>query len=203
MVGDCYRYEGCFVGADGWRFGNEDAGYSGYAPNVMAQGKFAFAVYDKRVHDIAMAEEEYAEMAEMGGVKWADTVDALAAKTGIEARGLKDSIETYNAAARGDVADMFGRTKFELAPLQPPYSIVTVKPGLFHTQGGLMVDQYARVLRLDGKPISNLFAGGGAAVGMSGRSGAGGYASGNGLLTALALGRIGGLRAAAEVRGET
>ena len=50
--------------------------------------------------------------------------------------------------------------------------------------------------------IANLFAGGGAAVGISGRSGAGGYASGNGLLTALGLGRIAGLRAATEVKGE-
>jgi fumarate reductase flavoprotein subunit len=51
-----------------------------------------------------------------------------------------------------------------------------------------------------GGVIANLFAGGGAAAGISGRTGAGGYASGNGLLTALALGRIAGLRAAAEVR---
>jgi fumarate reductase flavoprotein subunit len=80
--------------------------------------------------------------------------------------------------------------------------MVTVKPGLFHTQGGLLVDRHARVLREGGGTVPNLFAGGGAAAGISGRSGAAGYASGNGLLTALALGRIAGLRAAAEVRGE-
>ena len=77
-----------------------------------------------------------------------------------------------------------------------------VKPGLFHTRGGLMVDGDARVLRPDGSAVPNLFAGGGAAAGISGRAGAGGYASGNGLLTALALGRLGALRAAAEIRGE-
>jgi fumarate reductase flavoprotein subunit len=77
-----------------------------------------------------------------------------------------------------------------------------VKPGLFHTQGGLMVDAHARVRRGDGSVIANLFAGGGAAAGISGQRGAGGYASGNGLLTALGLGRIAGLRAAAEVKGE-
>ena len=62
-----------------------------------------------------------------------------------------------------------------------------------------MVDREARVLRPDGHPIANLFAGGGAAVGISGRSGAAGYASGNGLLTAVALGRIAGLTAAREI----
>lgn len=193
---------GILVGANGQRFGNEDAGYSGFAPNVMAQGEQAWAVYDARVHEIALAEEEYAEMAAMGGVRWADTPAELAAEVNISAEGLAGALDAYNAAARGARADPFGRRRFEHAPLEAPFAIVTVKPGLFHTQGGLMVDDHARVLRADGRPVPNLFAGGGAAVGISGRSGAGGYASGNGLLTALALGRIGGLGAADEVRGE-
>lgn len=193
---------GILVGQDGRRFGNEDAGYSGFAPNVMAQGDFAYAVYDQRIHDIAMAEEEYAEMSGMGGIRWANTTEELSAQVGINAAGLRDSIQAYNAAAGSERTDDFGRAKFELAPLVAPFAIVTVKPGLFHTQGGLIVDEHARVLRPDGQPIANLFAGGGAAVGISGRAGAAGYASGNGLLTALALGRIAGLRAADEVRGE-
>ncbi len=193
---------GILVGADGRRFGNEDAGYSGFAPDVMAQGAFAYAVYDQRIHEIAALEEEYAEMARMGAVRWADTPVALAEAGGVDPVGLAEAVETYNAAARGAVADPFGRVSFALAPLQPPLGILTVKPGLFHTQGGLLVDGHARVRRECGGVIPNLFAGGGAAVGISGRSGAGGYASGNGLLTALALGRIAGLRAAAEVKGE-
>jgi fumarate reductase flavoprotein subunit len=193
---------GILVGSDGRRFGNEDAGYSGFAPNVMAQGARAYAVYDQRIHNVAIAEEEYAEMSDMGGVRWADAPEALAVHVGIDAAGLSQTIDTYNAAASGERPDLFRRTKFEYAPLEPPYAIVTVKPGLFHTQGGLMVDDHARVLRPDGQPIANLFAGGGAAAGISGRAGASGYASGNGLLTALALGRIAGLRAATEVLGE-
>jgi fumarate reductase flavoprotein subunit len=193
---------GFLVGADGRRFGNEDAGYSGFAPNVMGQGEVAYAVYDRRIHDIAAQEEEYAEMARMGAVRWADTPGDLAEVGGVDPAGLAAAIDAYSAAARGESADPLGRTKFALAPLQPPYAIVTVKPGLFHTQGGLMIDSHARVQRASGGAIPNLFAGGGAAAGISGRSGAGGYASGNGLLTALGLGRIAGLRAAAEVKGE-
>ena len=59
-----------------------------------------------------------------------------------------------------------------------------------------MVDEHARVQRETGGVVLNLFAGGGAATGISGRDGASGYASGNGLLTALGLGRLAGLRAA-------
>jgi len=63
---------------------------------------------------------------------------------------------------------------------------VRVVPALFHTQGGLVVDDYARVTRADGSPIAGLYASGGAAAGISGH-GASGYLAGNGLLPALGL----------------
>ncbi|MCR9175229.1 MAG: FAD-dependent oxidoreductase [Alphaproteobacteria bacterium] len=191
---------GVLVGQDGRRFGNEDSGYSGYAPEVMRQGPFAYAIYDTRIHEIAAQEEEYAEMAEMGAVRWSDDPQTLGDPFDIPGYALAETLDAYNTAAGGTGADPFGRRKFELAPLRPPYAIVRVKPGLFHTQGGLAVDTHARVITADGTPIPNLFAGGGAAVGISGRTGAGGYASGNGLLTALGLGQIAGLRAAWEIR---
>ena len=77
-----------------------------------------------------------------------------------------------------------------------------VKPGLFHTQGGVLVDNEARVRRSTGGTVPNLFAGGGAAAGISGRDGALGYASGNGLITALVLGRRAGLTAMKEIAAE-
>jgi fumarate reductase flavoprotein subunit len=55
------------------------------------------------------------------------------------------------------------------------------------------------VLREDRTQLPNLFAGGGAARGLSGPS-RWGYLSGNGLLTATVLGRAAGLGAAALVR---
>jgi fumarate reductase flavoprotein subunit len=57
------------------------------------------------------------------------------------------------------------------------------------------------VLRADGTPLPNLYAGGGAACGVSGNS-VWGYLSGNGLLTAVGLGRIAGRNAAAQAAGE-
>jgi fumarate reductase flavoprotein subunit len=192
---------GILVGRDGRRFGNEDAGYSGFAPAIMAQGEVAYAVYDRRIHEIAALEDEYAEMSAMGAVRWADSARELDEAGGVYPAGLEEAIRAYHAAARGEAPDPFGRRAFGLAPLRAPFGIVTVKPGLFHTQGGLMVDRHARVLREGGGVVPNLFAGGGAAAGISGREGAAGYASGNGLLTALALGRIAGLCAAEEVKG--
>ena len=71
-----------------------------------------------------------------------------------------------------------------------PYGVVRITGALFHTQGGLLVNQRAAVLRHD-QEIPGLFAAGGAAAGMSGH-GAAGYMAGNGLLAAVGLGYIAG-----------
>ena len=84
--------------------------------------------------------------------------------------------------------------------LAPPLYGVKVTGALFHTQGGLRVDADARVLREDGSPIPNLYAGGGVAAGLSGH-GPGGYFSGNGLLTALGYGLLAGRHAARAIHG--
>jgi fumarate reductase flavoprotein subunit len=75
--------------------------------------------------------------------------------------------------------------------LASPYCAVRVTGALFHTQGGLLVDSKARVRRVDGGVFETIFACGGAACGVSGPD-VSGYLSGNGLLTALALGHLAG-----------
>ena len=48
--------------------------------------------------------------------------------------------------------------------------VVKIMGALFHTQGGLEVNKEMRVLRKDGTPFPNLFAGGGAARGLLAKS---------------------------------
>ena len=74
-----------------------------------------------------------------------------------------------------------------------------VTGALFHTQGGLKVNEKAQVLKPDGSPILNLYAGGGVAAGVSG-SGVKGYSSANGLLAATVLGKIAGEEAAKSLK---
>ena len=96
--------------------------------------------------------------------------------------------------------DAFGREEFAGRPLEAPFYGIHVRGALFHTQGGLRVNGLARVLREEGSPIPGLYAGGGTAVGISGR-GHEGYSSGNGLLAATVLGKIAGEAASAELTG--
>lgn len=190
---------GVLVGADARRFGDESLGYSGFARVVLGQGDFAWAVFDQRIFDIAAQEEEFVELAKHGGVRAAETPQALAALHGLDGAALTAEIAAFNTAAEGSAPDRFGRVDLGLAPLRPPFHICRVVPGLFHTQGGLRIDEDARVMRAAGGAVPNLFAGGGAAAGISGRAGALGYASGNGLLTAIAQGRLAALAAAREI----
>jgi fumarate reductase flavoprotein subunit len=180
---------GILVDEAGRRFGDEGVGYSGFAKEVLARPGRVFAVFDDRICRLAQREEEFKELFDYGGIKPLEMSEAL-----------QKTLDAYNAAARGERRDEFGRTSFAMAPLEAPFWTAQVVPGLFHTQGGLKTDADARVLSHTGKPIPNLFAGGGAAAGISGRSGALGYLSGNGLLSALGLGWLAARAAAREIR---
>jgi len=193
---------GVLLGPDGWRFGDESLGYSGFAREVLEQGGRAVALFDARIREIVMAEEEFAELDAHGGLRHGETVEEAVAGLGVDPGAVAASVAAYNRAAARGGCDAHGRSDFGLAPLAAPFYSCRVVPGLFHTQGGLRVDGDARVLRPDGTPVPGLHAGGGAAAGISGRAGALGYASGNGLLTAVALGRLAAL-AVARDRGAT
>jgi len=190
---------GFLVNAHGERFGNEDLGYSGYAKYVLAQDGPVYAVFDERIQRVASKEEEFQELVQHHGVKCSESVQGLAAMFDLSPEVLGQTLADYNAAAQADRVDPYGRTQFGMAPLTGTLWICRVTPGLFHTQGGLAVDDAGRVLRVDGSFIPGLYAGGGAAAGISGSAGAQGYCSGNGLLTAVGLGYLAG-RAAAGVQ---
>ncbi|GAA3742489.1 fumarate reductase flavoprotein subunit [Spinactinospora alkalitolerans] len=177
---------GVLVNAEGRRFGDETVGYSEYAAMLAAQpGATGWIVFDERVHELCLAFGDFRDTVEQGAVVGADDADGLAARCGLPADRLADTLAEAARHAEGATADAFGRGGWE-APLRPPYRAVRVEPALFHTQGGLAVDGGARVLREDGSPVAGLYASGGAAIGISGH-GAGGYLAGNGLLPALGL----------------
>lgn len=191
---------GFLVNRDGKRFVDETLGYSGCAAEVLAQPEqTAFAVFDKRIRDYMLKVPEFAELDKMGGVKSAPDIETLARDAGIDPAALRATFDTFQAAREGG-SDPFGRREWRPAALAAPFHLVRVCAGLFHTQGGLMVDGFARVLRPGGEPVPSLYAAGGTAVGVAGRDGGRGYCSATGLLTALGLGRIAGRHAARELK---
>jgi fumarate reductase flavoprotein subunit len=174
------------VDRHGRRFGNETSGYSEYAAEVLkhADGQ-AWIILDSRIDEACSVFQDYLDTRESGAVKWADTPRELAETVGIDADGLERTVQQTQLLARGEQDDELGRTFWE-QELSGRLAAVSVRPALFHTQGGLRVDEHARVVDADEAPITGLYASGGAAMGISGH-GAGGYLAGNGLLPALGL----------------
>ncbi len=177
--------EGGFqVNSQGQRFWNEAQGYSEAARAVLSQpGGIAWNIFDARIAGIARQFEDFRAAEAHGAILTAETLEDLAARIGVPRLDLPAG------------PDAFGRDWSGVTPLAAPYHAVRVTGALFHTQGGLVVDGSARVLRPDGTALPNLFAAGGAACGVSGPE-AQGYLSGNGLLTAVVLGRLAGATAA-------
>lgn len=182
---------GILVNERGERFGNEDLGYSEFAHYVLDNER-VYAIFDDEIKAIASLEEEFQELVDHSGIRGFDNTADLANFIGCTAEELNSTLTAYAQAAKGNREDLFGRKSFGLSPLKGKLWVCRVTPGLFHTQGGLAVDSHARVLDVQGNVIPGLYAGGGAAAGISGYQGAAGYASGNGLLTAIGLGYLAG-----------
>ncbi len=187
---------GIQVNTTGQRFSNEHAGYSEQAVSVLAQpGGVAWNIYDASRHELGLAFDDYRAAMAQGAIRDAVSIEDLAAKIGVPSGALARSI--MDTASVGP--DRFGRIMGQKPQLEAPFYAVKVTGALFHTQGGLRADGNARVVRRGtDRPLGNLYAGGGAACGVSGPF-VDGYLSGNGLLTAVTLGRLAGLNAAASV----
>jgi len=195
--------EGGFqVNALGKRFSNEAEGYSEQAARVNAQpGNVAWSIFDERLHQLMLAFDDYHDALRAGAIVTADTIEELAIACGLPVPETIASFDDVQARVADNQPDAFGRSFGGKPPLAAPFRAAKVTGALFHTQGGLVVDRHARVLREDGTPFPNLFAGGGAARGISG-PGASGYLAGNGLLTATTFGKLAG-RAAATLVANT
>jgi 3-oxosteroid 1-dehydrogenase len=116
----------------------------------------------------------------------ADSLDALAARLGIDASGLMDTIRKMNAYAASGVDAEFGKggNTFDryygdinvkpnpcLAPIiKAPFYALQIDAGDIGTKGGLLTDEFARVLREDGNPIVGLYACGNTSAAVMGPS---------------------------------
>ena len=182
---------GVQVNLNGERFWDESQGYSEAARAVLAQPDgMAWAVFDERIAKVARQFQDFKDAEAAGAVRMAGTVSELAEMCGLPIEALERTLAELPVEGE----DSFGR-RFSGPPLKPRYCAVKVTGALFHTQGGLNITVEGRVRKHGGGAFANLFAAGGAAVGVSG-TGDSGYLSGNGLLSAVVMGCIAGREAA-------
>jgi fumarate reductase flavoprotein subunit len=131
-------------------------------------------------------------------VKKGASLEELAQKLGVPAEGLKKTVAAYNEAAAKKTDAEFRRDgKYLLALDTPPFYGWKGALGIVETRGGLRIDPEARVLDVDFKPISRLYAAGHTTGGYTNDSG---YRSGWNIMNALAFGRVMGNNIAASKR---
>src|SRR4051812_9619387 len=124
------------------------------------------------------------------------TLDEVARKAGVEAEGLRASVEAYH----GDEDPVGKPAEFRRRLETPPFSLIdiSVRPNLGYptpmlTLGGLVVDEDTGAVRSTaGEPIAGLYAAGRTAVGICSRS----YVSGLSLADCVFSGRRAGINSA-------
>jgi len=192
---------GIMVDLGGKRFVDESKYPGGLGTKMLdLPGKQAYEIFDERIYQLHRNIPGLRNLSgffDAGILQKAETPEELAQRLGIDADGLKQTIRDYNNSAASGGKDTFGRTLPQ--PLNAPFYGIKVTVALYHTQGGLKVSPDGQVLRADGSIIPNLYAGGGVAVGVSGK-GLEGYLPGNGLLASLGLGMRAGEHAVESLK---
>lgn len=132
----------------------------------------------------------------LGILRQADSLEELAAGTGLPADRLTEEIQRWNAACTAAEDRDFGRPPTSMMPLRrPPFCYGEVWPVVSNTQGGPVHDAEQRVLDPYDAPIGHLYAAGelGSAFGHL-------YMSGGNLAECFIGGAITGRNAAARER---
>jgi 3-oxosteroid 1-dehydrogenase len=121
-----------------------------------------------------------------GYLKKAETLSDLAGQCGIDVAGLLQTVARYNQMCAKGIDEEFhrGEDAFDryygdptvkpnptMGPVaKAPFYAVAMYPGDIGTNGGLLTDADARVLREDGSPIDGLYATGNCTASVMGRS---------------------------------
>jgi len=87
----------------------------------------------------------------------ADTVEDLAAQTGIDAAALKETIERYNACVAGGDQEEFKRAKFIHPMTGGKLYAAKHYPSAYGTLGGVAINDNTEVLDADGNKIPGLY----------------------------------------------
>ena len=131
---------------------------------IARPGGVAWTIFDARIAAIARQFEDFRQAKAPAPSSRPNDRGARRAARTARRRAGRDLRRGAEARRGRDVSGALRGRPCWRAPLQG----VKVTGGSFHTQGGLVVDNEARVRFEDGGEAPNLFAAGGAAAGVSG-----------------------------------
>lgn len=221
-VGEVFRQPHLMVNLLGERFINEEImPNTTFTGNAIARQKnrMGFTIFDEAIKKIM--EEGLDDVSNVmrvfdakgfdallkammdGGYKdvfVAESLDELAAKTGIDAGGLKNTVEQYNGFCDKGYDAQFNKRHSYLRPIRTPkFYAARFLPGAYGSLGGIKINHRTEVMNKDWKKIPGLYAAGTDANTIYGDS----YVfilPGNTMGFAMNTGRIAGENAAAYAK---
>ncbi|MGE0418386.1 MAG: FAD-binding protein, partial [Acetobacteraceae bacterium] len=185
------------------RFVDESLSYKLLGTASLEQdGDHTWQVFDQPIYDSHEEEVSIFDVRHRhadGMLVEANSLDELAARMGVDAATLKDTVARYNAHVRAGSDPDFHRRHLvhnhgALVPIEtPPFYAHASTAALYGTYCGVTVDPAMRVLDVFGEPIEGLRAAGEMVAGFHGAA----YMTGSALGKALIFGRIAGRETAA------
>ncbi|MFV8816711.1 FAD-dependent oxidoreductase [Haliea sp. E17] len=183
------------VDQGGQRYMNEGGSYMAYCKGMLERHKDvpavpSWAVFDSRVLQNYMiagtmpGSKKPQSWYDEDFLKQADSIEALAERLGIAPEALAATVQRFNGFVDAGRDEDFGRgaraydrwlgdpahqPNGTLGRIEEgPFYAVPVNPGDVGTYGGVVTDEYARVLKEDGSVIPGLYAVGICAASMNG-----------------------------------
>lgn len=144
------------------------------------------------------SERVYKEAERGEFIKKADTIRAVAEKSGIDPAGLEATVAKYNKYVENKRDPDFGRKELQAKIEKPPFYVMELTPIAMYGHGGLTVRVDGReslqVIDKEGEAIPGLYAAGEIVGGFNGAN----ASSGMGATPCFVFGRIAGKNAALE-----
>lgn len=114
----------------------------------------------------------------------------LAKEIGVSPEELQEEFKSYNAIAKGDKKDTWGKKYFHNLPfdIDDTFHVAHMEPVLHFTMGGIEINDQAQCLNGEGKPFDGLYVCGELAGGVHGANRLGGSS----LLGCVVYGRVAG-----------
>jgi 3-oxosteroid 1-dehydrogenase len=184
------------VDSSGARYANESTSYMTFGNAMLDRHKQVSAVPSWLILDARFLERYRlcgtsvktppAEWLSTGFLKRADTLAGLARECGIDPAGLEQTVERFNGFCRTGIDADFHRGESaynrwlgdpsvtpnpNLGPIEKgPFYAVALYPGDVGTAGGLVTDEFSRVIDKAGQPIAGLYATGNTTASVFGHS---------------------------------
>ncbi|MBA3056111.1 MAG: FAD-binding protein [Sphingomonadales bacterium] len=179
------------VDAKGSRFADETCAYMEFGQRMIRTGGQTWAIMDSQARKKypwgpCLPGSTPEKWIESGYFIRDDTIEGLAVKCGMDPQTLRETVDRFNGFARKGVDEEFhrgesvnsrwvgGNTHKPNPALgevsKPPYYAVKLCLTNVGTAGGLMTDEFARVVRQDGRPIEGLYATGNSTASVMGRA---------------------------------